>query len=100
MVECKYPLGSMDYRIEKLVRTIWNKICYAVCWLGHPLLGAFTIELALAYGEITAAAWVYMYVKYQIREAKDVGDLCWVDIRDFMIGFGVRAAAGVIRRYL
>lgn len=66
------------------MKTIWN----AIVWLGHPFCGALTFAL----GEIHwvyALIWAVFYICYQMHEYAEKPDTCAVDLRDYMIGFGV-----------
>ncbi len=68
-------------------------------WLGHPILGAL-ILIALAVHPVCAILWVYLYVKYEGQEFKEIRDTCAQDLKDFMTGFCMALIAVFLWRLL
>ena len=76
-----------------------DKVLPILIWLGHPLLGALTFEIGQAAGPVYAALWVWLYLKYETNEDHWIHDRAYIDVKDFMIGFGVRAGVRIIWYY-
>ena len=70
-----------------------------IIWLGHPALGAMTF-VGLELNPVIAALWVWLYLKYETNEDKWIKDRAYIDVKDFMIGFGAAMTIIFLWRYL
>lgn len=69
-----------------------NWVKSKIYWLGHPILGALTL-IAGSIHPVYAALWVYLFVKYEGQEFREIRDTCALDLKDFMTGFVVAIIA-------
>jgi len=72
-----------------------NWLKSTIIWLGHPLLGALTLVAGYIH-PIYAVLWVYLYVKYEGQEFREIRDTCALDLKDFIIGFGAALVVNFI----
>ena len=64
-------------------------------WFWHPALGAFT-ALLLFLHPVASVMMFAGYMLYEKQEYREDLDTCAIDIRDFMIGWGVTAFIALI----
>jgi hypothetical protein len=68
-------------------KKMMNLIKQVIYWGGHPALGAMTLAAGYLH-PVYAALWVWLYLKYEINEDKWIKDKAYIDVKDFMQGFG------------
>jgi hypothetical protein len=77
-----------------LLGKVWSGLVIIEWYVGHITLGAFSALVGAFLSPVLCLSIVLLYIAYQIMEAWKIGDLAYIDIRDFFWGFGV--AAGIL----